>query len=400
MTSKTILPAAFAAWHRRVALLALLVGSLFCFLGTAHASYASFVVDASTGQVINQVNPDELNHPASLTKMMTLYLTFQALQTGRLKLDQQLPVSAHAANMAPTKLGLRRGQTITVRDCILGMITKSANDAATVAAEALGGSEDHFVEMMNGQGLLLGMTHTHFASASGLPRPDDATTARDIGKLAVALYRDFPKQTPYFAMREFTFRGRLVRGHNHLMDRYAGMDGLKTGYTHAAGFNLASTAVREGRRLFGVVLGGRTSIARDDLMARLLDDGFEHRDTPEALVAAAGIPERPGVTRRLLAALSPISSAQADPAPAPRRVVKKSRRTLASKARHIHTKKSRGAQLACASKRHSHCASTPKRAARSAHHPRLAHHGSHVNKSVEVASRTSASTKIRPEASR
>ncbi len=293
-------------------LAAVLMCALGGFSGNAHAGHAALVLDASTGNVLSAVNADEPNHPASLTKMMTLYLTFQALENGQLKLDQRLPVSARAANKAPTRLGLHAGQTISVRDCILGMITNSANDAATVIAEKLGGSEDHFVETMNAEGLLLGMTHTRFGSASGLPDPDDTTTARDIGKLAMALYRDFPRQVPYFATREFTFRGRLVRGHNHLMDRYPGMDGLKTGFTDAAGFNLASTAVRDGQRLFGVVMGGRTALVRDNLMARLLDDGFEHRQTSPALVAEAGMPDR-RMAHRVLAALSPISSAAASP---------------------------------------------------------------------------------------
>ncbi|MEO7050453.1 MAG: D-alanyl-D-alanine carboxypeptidase family protein [Rhodanobacter sp.] len=297
----------------RIALAAVMMCGLGGLARNAHADSAALVVDASTGDVLSATNPDELKHPASLTKMMTLYLTFQALESGRLTLDQLLPVSARAANKAPTKLGLRVGQTISVQDCILGMITNSANDAATVVAEKLGGSEDHFVEMMNVQGLLLGMTHTRFGSASGLPDPDDATTARDIGKLAMALYRDFPRQAPYFATREFRFRGRLVRGHNRLMDRYPGMDGLKTGFTDAAGFNLASTAVRDGQRLFGVVMGGRTSLARDNLMARLLDDGFEHRPTSAVLVAEAGMPNRRSMSHRILAALSPIGSAEAAP---------------------------------------------------------------------------------------
>jgi D-alanyl-D-alanine carboxypeptidase len=294
----------------RMALAAVLMCGLGGFAGNARAGHAALVLDGSTGDVLSAINADEINHPASLTKMMTLYLTFQALENGQLKLDQQLPVSAWAADKAPTKLGLRAGQTISVQDCILGMITKSANDAATVVAEKLGGSEDHFVEMMNAEGLLLGMTHTRFGSASGLPDPDDATTARDMGKLAMALYRDFPSQAPYFATREFTFRGRLVRGHNRLMDRYPGMDGLKTGFTDASGFNLASTAVRDGQRLFGVVMGGRTSTARDNLMARLLDDGFEHRETSPTLVAEAGMRDR-RVTHRVLAALSPIGNAEA-----------------------------------------------------------------------------------------
>ncbi|WP_139350393.1 D-alanyl-D-alanine carboxypeptidase family protein [Rhodanobacter sp. B04] len=294
---------------------AVILAGFGIFTGVAHAGYAAIVVNPATGQVLSAVNADEQNHPASLAKMMTLYLTFQALQNGKLKSDQLLPVSAWAAAKAPTKLGLRAGQTISVRDCILGMVTKSANDAATVIAEGLGGSEDHFVELMNAQALRLGMADTRFGNASGLPDPDDATTTRDMAKLAIALYHDFPQDTPYFATKEFVFRGRVVRGHNHLMDRYPGMDGLKTGFTDASGFNLASTAVRDGQRLFAVVMGGRTAAARDQLMARLLDDGFENRSTPAILVAQAG-GARSGIAHRVLAALSPIDSADAETVPA------------------------------------------------------------------------------------
>lgn len=282
--------------------------------GSAFAGNGAIVLDAATGNVVEAVRPDELDHPASLTKMMTLYLAFQALKSGRLALDQRLPVSAHAANKAPTKLGLRAGQTISVRDCILGMITKSANDAATVVAEKLGGSESRFVDAMNAQALLLGLNRTHFGSASGLPGSDDATTARDMGRLALALYRDFPRRSKLFATTQFTFRGHPVRGHNRLMARYPGMDGLKTGFTDAAGFNLASTAVKDGRRLFGVVLGGRTAALRDDLMARLLDDSFAHRNTPAFLVAQASMPDR-SMSHRLLESLSPISTADARAVP-------------------------------------------------------------------------------------
>ncbi len=258
------------------------------FASVAHAGYAAIVINEADGQVITAVNADEPNHPASLAKMMTLYLAFQAVQNGTLKMDQELAVSSWAANKAPTKLDLRNGQTITVEDCVLGMITKSANDAATVVAEGLGGSEGHFVEMMNAQAQLLGMSNTHFANASGLPSPEDSTTARDMSKLAMALYHDFPQYSHYFSTKEFMFRGQLVRGHNNLMDKYPGMDGLKTGFTNAAGFNLASTAVKDGRRLFSVVMGGRTASVRDKLMARLLDDGFENQETPPELVAQAG----------------------------------------------------------------------------------------------------------------
>ena len=276
----------------------------------AFAGYASVVVDAGTGEVLNEVNADQENHPASLTKMMTLYLTFEALQKGHLKWDQELPVSKWASEKSPTKLGLHPGSTVSVHDCVLGMVVLSANDAATVVGEALGGSETGFAKLMTAKAHELGMTSTVFINASGLPDDDQVTTARDLVKLAMALYQDFPDQYHYFSTREFSFRGRLIEGHNHLMYRYAGMDGLKTGYTSASGFNLASSAVRGNRRLFAVVMGGQSGGARDNLMATLLDNAFDHEETDPVLVAqAAG--ENRGGARSLLAALSPIGRADA-----------------------------------------------------------------------------------------
>jgi D-alanyl-D-alanine carboxypeptidase len=295
----------------------------FCGLvGVAQAQTgvtAAIVIDGTNGQVINAVNADTAAYPASLVKMMTLYLAFQAINTGKLKIDQELPVSDYAASQAPTKLGLRPGQTISVEDCILGMVTKSANDAAEVMAEGVAGSEGQFTSMMNAQAVLLGMTDSHFDNANGLPDPDNTTTARDMAKLSLALYRDFPQYSHYFATKDFVFRGQLIRGHNNLMDRYPGMDGLKTGFTDASGFNLASTAVQNGHRLFAVVLGGRTASSRDNLMARLLDDGFDGAKTPADLVAEAGMPYRPSAARRMLAALSPIGTAEAETVALPSR---------------------------------------------------------------------------------
>lgn len=312
MAIKSITPARGATWRQSLCAWLLCVAGGFA--GAAHAGYAAIVINEADGQVITAVNADEANHPASLAKMMTLYLTFQALQNGTLKLDQDLPVSSWAASKAPTKLDLRNGQTISVEDCVYGMITKSANDAATVVAEGLGGSESHFVDMMNAQAQLLGMSNTRFANASGLPDPDDTTTARDMSKLAMALYHDFPQFSHYFSAKDFTFRGRLVRGHNNLMDKYPGMDGLKTGFTNVSGFNLASTAVKDGRRLFSVVMGGRTASTRDRLMARLLDDGFDNQETPSDVVAQAGEAPATGVKGRRGKA-----TAVADATPASRR---------------------------------------------------------------------------------
>ncbi len=293
------------SWQRSLAGLAAYAVSLMLLLlpHQARAGYASIVMDYNTGKIVNEVNADAQNHPASLTKMMTLYITFEALYRGKITLYQQMPVSEWASNKSPTKLGLRPGQTISVHDCILGMVTKSANDAATVMAEGLGGSEAGFANMMNEKARELGMTRTFFRNASGLPDNAQVTTARDLLRLSTALYRNYPAQFRYFATREFMFRGQVIHGHNHLMERYAGMDGIKTGFTDASGFNLASTAARDGRRLFGVVMGGSTHQARDRLMETLLDNAFANRPTDPILVArAAGVSNV--MARRQLAGLT------------------------------------------------------------------------------------------------
>ncbi|MGB8841396.1 MAG: D-alanyl-D-alanine carboxypeptidase family protein, partial [Aliidongia sp.] len=278
---------AIGSWRGGLVIAAILLITAFSSTRPAFAGYASVVVDAGTGEVLNEVNADQENYPASLTKMMTLYLTFEALQNGRLKWDQHLTVSSWAAEKMPTKLGVAAGDTISVRDCVLGMIVLSANDAATVAGEALGGSETAFARLMTAKAHELGMTSTTFKNAAGLPDEDQVTTARDLVKLAMALYQDFPNQYALFSTREFSFRGRQIVGHNHLMYRYAGMDGLKTGFTAASGFNLASSAVRNNHRLFAVVMGGQSGFARDNLMATLLDNAFAHQPTDPILVAQA-----------------------------------------------------------------------------------------------------------------
>ena len=295
--------------------------------------YTSIVIDAETGTVISESNADAPHFPASLTKMMTLYLIFEALDKGRIKLDTQLPVSENAASQSPTKLDLAAGETIAVKDVILGLVTRSANDAAVVAAEWLAGNEELFAQRMTAKARALGMTHTFFHNASGLPDPEQITTARDLAKLARALYQDFPGMYPYFATREFVFRGEVVTTHNHLMDRFDGMDGIKTGYIRASGFNLAASAVRNGHRLIGVVMGGESSHARDNKMAALLNDGFNRSapDTTGTLVASANPPQSFASTdgafesqslgaraKRVLKHLSPISTAEAAPTKTPR----------------------------------------------------------------------------------
>ena len=247
-----------------------------------NTGYSSIVIDATSGAVLQEENADAQRYPASLTKMMTLYLLFQSLDTKKVDLNTVLPVSSHAASQSPTKLGLEAGDRIAVRDIILGLVTQSANDAAVVAAEGLGGSEEHFGEMMTAQARRLGMTSTVYRNASGLPDPGQITTARDLVKLSRALIRDYPHYYSYFSTTEFAFSGRRFANHNHLMSWYEGADGIKTGFINASGFNLAASAVRDKRRLIGVVLGGPSARTRDQYMGRLLDGAFAR---------ASGLPE-------------------------------------------------------------------------------------------------------------
>jgi len=255
--------------------------------GTARAQigsdrYSSFIMDATTAKVLWAVNPDELRHPASLTKMMTLYMVFEALRDRRIALDQPVPVSGHAAAMSPSKLDLVPGTQISVQQAILGLVTKSANDAAAALGELVGGDETRFAQMMTLRAHALGMTHTVFRNASGLPDPEQVTTARDLAVLARHLIQDFPGEYRYFSMPSFVFHGRTILNHDHLLDSYPGADGLKTGYTEASGFNLVTSAVRGGVRLIGVVMGAARPGERDLHMAALLDRGFEQLDVPAA----------------------------------------------------------------------------------------------------------------------
>ncbi len=237
----------------------------------ASAGYAQLVLDANTGKVLSSENADILNHPASLTKMMTLYMTFEALHDGRLSWDQRITMTKNGATTIPTKLGVPAGKTFTVREAVLGMIVKSANDAAEAMGDHLAGSEAKFADAMTRRARQLGMSRTTFRNASGLPNSRQVTTARDMATLAVALMRDYPKEYTLFSERSFVFRGRKITGHNNLMYRYKGMDGIKTGYTNASGFNLVSAVNDNGRHVVGVVLGGKSARSRDARMAALLD---------------------------------------------------------------------------------------------------------------------------------
>jgi len=266
------------ASRRGIAILGLLATMAFMVPAPLRAQIlTSIVVDHNTGAVLSESGADTVNYPASLTKMMTLYLTFEALRAGRLSLATRLPVSAEAARQPPSKLGLRPGSTIRVDDAIRALAVKSANDVAVVLAEAIGGTEARFAQLMSYRARELGMTRTRFVNASGLPDELQRTTARDMAVLASRLLSDFPEYYGYFGLPYFVWRGRTYHNHNRLLTTYPGMDGLKTGYIRASGYNLAASAVRDGRRLVAVVLGGSSSAVRNREMVRLLDEAFSGR---------------------------------------------------------------------------------------------------------------------------
>lgn len=247
---------------------------------------AEFVMDANSGRVLHAHNENAERHPASLTKVMTLYMLFEQMEAGRFRLDSEIPVSSHAASMAPSKLGLRPGSTIEVDDAIKSIVTKSANDIAVAIGEAVGGSEDRFAEMMTRKAHALGMSRTNYANASGLPNSEQVTTAHDQAVLAKAIQDRFPKYYRYFSTRVFNFAGRSIRNHNHLLGRVEGLDGIKTGYTGKAGFNLMTSVRRDGHHIVGVVLGGPSARIRDNRMASLLEANIEEGAVGRTAIAA------------------------------------------------------------------------------------------------------------------
>lgn len=258
----------------------------------ANPRYASIVLDADSGEVLHASNADASRYPASLTKMMTLYLLFEAMEKGLMTLDTAMPVSAHAASMPQTNISLKAGDRLKVREAIPALIVRSANDVASVVAEALGGTESGFGRMMTDKAKAMKMTATTFRNASGLPDAAQTTTARDLAILSVRLMKDFPQYYHYFSTQSFSYKGRTYTSHNRMIRNYAGVDGMKTGYIRASGFNVATSAVKDGRRLIGVVMGGKTAQSRDSHMASLLDRGFERatqlaKASPEAAKPAA-----------------------------------------------------------------------------------------------------------------
>ena len=236
--------------------------------------YAAIVIDADTGKVLHQYRSETRNYPASLTKIMTLYMVFDAMKAGKLSPNQRLKVSRKAAAQPPSKLGLRAGQTIRLKHAILALVTKSANDVAVVIAEAMGGSEKKFAQMMTKKAKKLGLHKTTFKNASGLPNNMQKSTARDMARLGQRIIKDFPQYFDYFSTKSFRYKGRTYRNHNKLLSSYNGTDGIKTGFINASGFNLVASVKRNNRRLIGVVFGGRTGKSRDLQMKKLLNRAF------------------------------------------------------------------------------------------------------------------------------
>jgi D-alanyl-D-alanine carboxypeptidase len=240
--------------------------------------YAAIVIDTQTNEVLHADAADELRYPASLTKMMTLYMLFDAIDRGEIGLDDRMVVSRHAAIQSPTKLGLRAGKTIKVEDAIRAVVTKSANDAAVVIAERLGGTESSFAARMTTKARVIGMPSTTFVNASGLPDMRQRTTARDMAMLGERLFQDHPKYYHYFQTPGMQWGKRYAANHNHLLGRVQGVDGIKTGYTNASGYNLASSATRDGKRIVAVVMGGETAAQRDAQVAQLIEDAYSRID--------------------------------------------------------------------------------------------------------------------------
>ncbi len=293
----------------------------------ANSKYASIVVDARTGQVLRQRNADKRLYPASLTKMMTLYLAFEAIDRGIYTMESLLTVSRVASNEPASKLGLKRGSTISMRDALQACATKSANDAATVLAEALGNSKAEFARMMTAKARQLGMRNTQFKNPHGLTARGQYSTARDMAILGRRIFSDFPEQYGMFERKRFKYGGRNYRATNKLLGKYAGADGIKTGYTRASGYNLVASAERDGNRIIGVVFGGKSGASRNRHMRKILDEGFVklpkriavpvYSGTLEATPLPRGKPSKMETLEPasvLMAAASPSVDAAAQPA--------------------------------------------------------------------------------------
>ena len=264
----------------------------------ADPAFAAIVVDANAGRTLYAAHENEPRHPASLTKVMTLYLLFEQLDKGAMTMQTEIPISEHAAAQEPSKLGLEPGDTIAVEDAIKAIVTRSANDVAVAIAEAIGGDEAHFADMMTRKAHALGMSRTLYRNASGLPNDEQITTARDLTILARATEERFPRYFKFYSTHEFAYGGEIIGNHNHLLGRVDGVDGIKTGYTRASGFNLLTSVHRDGRSLIAVVLGGRSAGARDAYMEGLIHEHLAQASNrghtaPMIAEAAASLPAPP-----------------------------------------------------------------------------------------------------------
>ena len=307
------------------ATLLIAAGSLPSLASTAPPRYAAFMVDANSREVLYANAPDELRHPASLTKMMTLYLTFDAVESGRMRITDPVTVSAHAASQQPSRLGLKVGQSLSVDNAISVVAVKSCNDIAVALAEKLGGTEPNFVGLMNAKAMQLGMRNTHFANASGLTNPANVTTARDLAILSLALIHDHPRFYRYFGQRDFVWQSATLINHNHLLGKMAGLDGIKTGYTVDSGFTLAASAQRGNRRLIAVVLGEPSLATRNRDAATLLEAGFsvlDRRGLGQIVTVASVLPETDHSPLRIEPAIDQGASDEPD-TPAPTRHVER-----------------------------------------------------------------------------
>ncbi len=332
-------PLARISFHKAVKRLIFMTSIVFSLSlltsppAAANPKYASIIVEESSGQVLYSRSADKQLFPASLTKIMTLYLLFEALQNRRITLGTRMKVSKVAASRSPSKLYLKPGQTITVENAILALVTKSANDVATVVSEHLGGNERNFAKKMTRKAKAIGMKRTIFKNASGLPNQAQLSTARDMARLGIAIRRDFPQYFKYFNSTSFNWKGRKFRNHNKLLTQFKGTDGIKTGYINASGFNLVATTERNGVRLVGVVFGGKTGKSRDKHMISLLNRQFERikpvqvkstplpttpLSRPDNFLAANLQPEfqKPTVTNGLqTASRTPVRAETTSPAP-------------------------------------------------------------------------------------
>lgn len=285
--------------------------------GIWQRGYSDIVIDANTGRVLHEENADSLRHPASVTKVMTLYLLFEQLEARRLRLDSQLRVSAYAAAQQPSKLGVKAGSTISVEDAIQALVTRSANDVAVVIAENLAGDSATFARRMTQRARSLGMSRTTFKNPNGLPDPQQVTTARDLATLGRAIQERFPTYYGYFEKRSFMYRGVAIRNHNRMLGRIEGVDGIKTGYTNASGFNLLTSVKRDGRYVIAVVMGGASAASRDNRMAALLNEAVPRAYAGRQMVARMnGAPAPVDDMVASAPAAAPVALAAA-PTPAP-----------------------------------------------------------------------------------